>query len=315
MDPNRWLAEPSGSRGGPVLVKTGEPQDALRHALQEAFTAGRLVWPGATLAADAFASWVQAGGITEAALLAHGADLYLAAACTAGDDRAIEHFDRRFLQAPGPAMGRMVMPETQLDEVRQQLRVRLLSGPVPRISKFQGQGPMAAWVRVAAARVAADLKRSDPMGASGDDALISALVHAGADPEALVARREHQLAFRAALHEAVAGLTPREKTLLRMSALDGMTIDDIKVIYRVHRATVARWLVALRQSVFERVCKRLSIKLRSSPSEVASLVRLARSQLDLSLSKLLVSVSGDQQPSAPAEGKTEGEVEVGRRRA
>jgi RNA polymerase sigma-70 factor (ECF subfamily) len=59
------------------------------------------------------------------------------------------------------------------------------------------------------------------------------------------------------------------------------------VVYRVHRATVARWLAAIRSQVFECVCQKLSLKLRSSPSEVASLVRLVRSDIDVSIRRLL----------------------------
>jgi hypothetical protein len=39
--------------------------------------------------------------------------------------------------------------------------------------------------------------------------------------------------------------------------------------------------------VFECVCQKLSLKLRSSPSEVASLVRLVRSDIDVSIRRLL----------------------------
>ena len=112
-------------------------------------------------------------------------------------------------------------------------------------------------------------------------------MHLGADPELVAAKLEHQEAFRQALSECLKELGPREKTLLRMNFNDHMNIDEIGVVYRVHRATVARWLAAIRSQVFECVCQRLSLKLRSSPSEVASLVRLVRSDIDLSIRRLL----------------------------
>jgi RNA polymerase sigma-70 factor (ECF subfamily) len=270
----------------------------LEDALQEAFRAGQEAWPGLAMSADDFVSWIQTRGIGLDSLRSEGADLYLAAGCARGEPRALELFDRTFLQPPGPAVGRVTLNLTQLEELRQRLRVRLLTGPQPRIGTFQGQGPLAAWVRVAAARMAADLQWSErPMG---DDALVDALVQAGADPELVTARREHQAAFREALQDAIAALGPREKTLLRMSFIDEMTIDDIRLVYRVHRATVARWLVAVRRQVFEHVCQRLSIRLRSSPSEVASLVRLVRSEVDLSIRRLLAESEDKDEGPEPA---------------
>jgi RNA polymerase sigma-70 factor (ECF subfamily) len=268
----------------------------LEEALHAALRAGIDAWPGVALTGDDFVSWVESRGIGVDALRACGSDLYLAAACGSGNPRALELFDRTFLQAPGPSLGRITLNPTQLDELRQRLRVRLLSGAEPRIASFQGQGPLAAWVRVAGVRIAADLQWADrPMG-TGEDALVDALAYLGADPELVTARREHHQAFREALEEAIDQLDAREKTLLRLSFVDEMSIDDIRHVYRVHRSTVARWLVAMRRRVFEHVCQRLSIRLRSSPSEVASLVRLVRSEVDLSIRRLLL------EPSDPDQG-------------
>jgi RNA polymerase sigma-70 factor, ECF subfamily len=274
----------------------------LEDATHEALRAGTEAWPGVPLAEADFASWLESRGISLDSLRAYGPDLYLAAACARGDRRALELFDRAFLQPPGPSLGRITLTPTQLDELRQRLRVRLLTGPEPRIAGFQGNGPLAAWVRVAGVRIAADLQWGDrPMGA-GEDALVDALAYLGADPELVTARREHREAFREALEEAIGRLDAREKTLLRLSFIDEMSIDDIRHIYRVHRSTVARWLVAMRRQVFEHVCQRLSIKLRSSPSEVASLVRLVRSEVDLSIRRLLVEGADTPTPVASDEG-------------
>jgi RNA polymerase sigma-70 factor, ECF subfamily len=164
--------------------------------------------------------------------------------------------------------------------------VKLLAGPTPNVATYRGSGPLGAWVRVAAARAMAHLQERERADRP-DSALVEALVHMGADPELVAAKLEHQEEFRAALTECLQALGAREKTLLRMNLSDRMNIDEIGVVYRVHRATVARWLAAIRTQVFECVCQRLSLKLRSSPSEVASLVRLVRSDIDVSIRRLL----------------------------
>jgi RNA polymerase sigma-70 factor, ECF subfamily len=97
----------------------------------------------------------------------------------------------------------------------------------------------------------------------------------------------HRVAFQEALQESLATLTTREKTLLRLHFLDGMNIDELGVVFRVHRATVARWLVAVRTRVLDKVREKLSLELGSSPSEAQSLVRLLRSEVQVSIRRIL----------------------------
>jgi len=57
----------------------------------------------------------------------------------------------------------------------------------------------------------------------------------------------------------------RERTLLRMPLVDRLNIDRLGVIYRVNRATVARWLVAIRRRLFEEVRRELASVTASAP--------------------------------------------------
>ena len=73
----------------------------------------------------------------------------------------------------------------------------------------------------------------------------------------------HRAEFRRAFNDAAAQLTDRERTLLRYRFYDGLSIDEICVLYRVHGATIARWLAAIREDLFEatraRLIRRLAI--------------------------------------------------------
>jgi RNA polymerase sigma-70 factor, ECF subfamily len=256
-------------------------------AVRDAVTSGQQTWPGISLAPADFAAWVTARNIDPAALKARGSDLYLACGCARGDARALELFDRAFLHALRPSIARGALAPEQLDELRQRLRVRLLTGPEPRISTFAGHGPLAAWVRVAAVRLALELHASLRGAAESESALLDALVSADVDPELAAAKQQYRAEFTAALESILLGLSPREKTLLRMHFIDHLNIDEIGSVFRVHRATVARWLVAIRRQLFQQLCGRLSLQLRSSASSVASLVRLVRSDVELSIQRLL----------------------------
>jgi RNA polymerase sigma-70 factor (ECF subfamily) len=66
-----------------------------------------------------------------------------------------------------------------------------------------------------------------------------------------------------------------------------MTVDRVGTVYRVHRATAARWIQAIRERLLDETYRRLGERLRLSPAEFASLTAIVQSQLRVSLSGIL----------------------------
>jgi RNA polymerase sigma-70 factor (ECF subfamily) len=93
--------------------------------------------------------------------------------------------------------------------------------------------------------------------------------------------------FKVALQAAMAGLSARDRTVLRLHWVDGLNIDKIGAVYRVHRSTVARWIAQCRKQLLEDTKRALKARLQVSHSELHSLVGLLRSQLHLSVSRVL----------------------------
>ena len=71
--------------------------------------------------------------------------------------------------------------------------------------------------------------------------------------------------------------------LLRYQLIDGLTIDEIGALSRVHRATAARWLATIRDGLVERTRELLGEALGVDSVEAASIVRMVQSQLDVSV--------------------------------
>ena len=92
---------------------------------------------------------------------------------------------------------------------------------------------------------------------------------------------------KSALESALTALAPKDRTLLRHHYLDGLTLDQLAGLHRVHRATVARWLQHARHSVLEGTRQRLRAALDTDESEAASLLRLVQSRFDVTLPRLL----------------------------
>src|SRR5262245_58099234 len=81
-------------------------------------------------------------------------DLYLAWACAAGVPGAHAVFEREIVAHVPLHLARFRRGPEFTDEVLQALRERLLVGDPPRIAAYGGRGPLGAWVRVAAIRIA-----------------------------------------------------------------------------------------------------------------------------------------------------------------
>jgi RNA polymerase sigma-70 factor, ECF subfamily len=255
----------------------------LRHA---AYASGRQTWPSVCLDQTAFDEWAIAQQIDGRALSSHGPDLFLASGCAAGNPQAIAAFEKAYVQNVHPTVGRRPLVPEMLDELRQTLRVRLLTGPSPKIGRYKGSGPLGAWVRVTAARIALELKKASEHRTTSDSAVTDALVAAETGPELVAAKLQHRDLFRTELECCFRNLEPRDRTLLRLHFLHGMSMDQMGTVLRVHRATVARWMVALRRQIVEHLCAALEVQIQGG-SAVKSLIRLVWDDIELSVDRLL----------------------------
>jgi RNA polymerase sigma-70 factor (ECF subfamily) len=263
-------------------------QPALETVLERLLEAAREAWPDLQLEERSFLSYLGArlsdeGDVVATAQRVQSSDLFLAWACARGAPKALTALEAQFLCELDPVLSRLVQGAL-LDEVKQTLRYELLvSSPNrrPGIEQYQGRGSLRGWLRVAATRVALRLK-FPAGGAQSDDVLLS-LPCDFVDPalEALKQRYRHDFAaaFRAALEQ----LSSREKNLIRFHYLDGLTVDQLGATYQVHRATAARWLSRTRDHLFKLTRKIFLARVGATRSEVDSLIRLIRSDLELSL--------------------------------
>jgi RNA polymerase sigma-70 factor (ECF subfamily) len=212
-----------------------------------------------------------------------GADLYLAAACASGDEAAITAFRDAVFPVIRPR-SRSSLAQSTIDEAEQRVLVMILVGdPVrPAIAAYGGRGRLRSWVRSIAVRTARRLAGLTDGGGDNQDELdqLTANVH---DPELAMLRERYREQVRAALAEALAGLAERQRNVLRQYYIDGLTIDQLAALYHVDRATTARWVIGARSAVLDGTRDRLRSLLGVSSDEVESILRLVRSQLELSL--------------------------------
>ena len=107
------------------------------------------------------------------------------------------------------------------------------------------------------------------------------------DQEQRLIRSKYGGLFQEALRDAVRRLSKRDRNLLQFHCVASMTFDAIARTYHVHRSTVVRWLAAIRDDLDSAVRIRLWDELGISPTEVRSLWNAVRSDVEVSISRLL----------------------------
>jgi RNA polymerase sigma-70 factor (ECF subfamily) len=276
----------------PVLEAVADLERRLWSLVAE----GRAAWPDLPLPAAELVAFVArqvTPDLAEAALDGlRPADLYLACACARGLPAAIAAFDRDYIREVDIALARMRIGPPRLSDVKQLVRQRLFVGggtagaptSAGKISEYGGRGDLRRWVRSVAVRTCLnDLRKGKREVLVDDDHLIAQHAVASDDPEVEYMKRTYAGEFKAAFAEALGGLGPRDQTLLRYHHVDGLNIDEIGAIYRVHRVTAFRWIEKAKEHLVKATLDALKARLKLPSGELDSVLRMIRSQIHLSL--------------------------------
>lgn len=212
-------------------------------------------------------------------------DLELARRALTGDASALTEVDRRISTEGARVAAAQHLPA---DEVKQLLRERVLvasPGEPPRLSKYDGSGPLSAWLRAVAVRVSSNARR----GAALEEAVSTVPESALAEPtpELTLLRLQYRAHFREAFADALRGLEATERTVLRLHTLDGLSLASIGTMFQRDASNVSRWLARIRERLLEDTRSALGRRLSLEGSELESLMRVADSELTMSLSGLL----------------------------
>lgn len=269
-------------------VHAASHRDALAATLARAKEAR----PGLVFDERAFAARLAASGwLGEGAADMSGlwaGDLALACACLEGNARAIEILEREVIATIPTMLGRKCRNRVTADEVQQWTRERMLVGHdanPPKLASYTGRGSLAAWTRVVATRLLLTLTARDGAQPQSDDAIAETSLDD--DLELRFHKERQRPDVKRAFQDAFAALTASDRTLLRLSLLDGLTIEEIGRVIQVHRTTVIRRLQTVREALVADLRRRLTERLRCSRGEIDELIVLVSSQLDLSLWRVL----------------------------
>lgn len=282
-----------GLEGDPVI----EDEEAVGRVLAAAHADASATWTGVPLDAERYAAYlaerVPEGPVTAVLARMALADLYLACACAGSHPRALEALDALIGRAVEMAADAARAPAPVRDEAAQVVRTLLLlprPERPPAILDYTGRGPLGGWLRIIATREVVRLAKRSGREVELGEALL-ADPGLGDDPVLRGLKERYRQELAEAFRAALSALGPKERTLLRYQLIDGLGIDDIGAILRVHRATAARRLARVRDHLVADTRARLAERLSLADEEVESIIRLVQSELDVSIIRHLGSDS------------------------
>jgi len=259
--------------------------------LDEQCRAARAAWPDIALDPAEFVAHLARhlpgdAGIGELRA-ARAADLWLARACADGDRDAIDALEARYFGEVDAAAARLRAGTEAAVEVKQLLRRILFVGDKAAIGGFAGRGDLRGWIRITAMRELQRLLAKERREVKIDDPSFLDALSPAHDPELGYLRDRYKAEVSEAVAAALKAAPPRDRALLRYAILDGLGIDELGKLYRVHRATAARWLAKARAGVLERTKEEMTRRFGVGVLDVDSILRLVQSRLEISMERAL----------------------------
>lgn len=273
----------------PEQRRAGFAQDAaLEETLRRLLADARLLAP--LLASEAFLAFVaqslssQASGGGDLASL-RLQDLLLVFGYGRGDPTASEVIESQYLPQVERSLRSYALSDFDRAEIKQTLRQRLWASHVPQpgMAPYSGRGELLGWLRVTALREAGHMVRR---GRGKVEVCEQETIEAGhiADSmELQLLKAQYREEFRKAFDAAMATLSSRERNLLRYTYIDSLSVDEIATIYKVHRATVARWVGQTRETLQKKTRQNLMQQCSLAGVDLDDILPLIWSQIDVSI--------------------------------
>jgi RNA polymerase sigma-70 factor (ECF subfamily) len=305
---SRGFVGESASADDPRRAETPPGWGDLDPVIDAALEAGRRAFPTVGGSTDRFVTLLgrcaraalaaDAGGQAAEVAAAVGglmaADLYLACAAGHGDAAAIEIVIGTLLRPSVAAACRPGDSPAFVDELTQVLRQKLLvaaeEAPA-KILSFSGRAPLGAWIAVVVQRAVSSLRRSEGTRERFERRAAVEAEMVERDPELGYIKAHYADSFARAFETALTGLSDRERSLLRLHNLHGVTLEQLAVVYGVDDSTISRWLARARHALVEETGRHMRDAVGISASEFPSLARALTSQVDVSLNRWLVSAA------------------------
>jgi RNA polymerase sigma-70 factor (ECF subfamily) len=178
----------------------------------------------------------------------------------------------------------------EASELAQRVRTRLLVAPKgkeARLSTYDGRGKLKSWLWTATKLELLQATRGMGQAPQEDIQELTHLAAGGRTPESQARSTKDTRLVSHALRDALEVLEPRERTLLRMRFVDGVSTEELGRMFQVHRTTAQRWIEAAQAKIMAAMRARLEEETRLARPDVDSLIGEVAQSISLRLSQVL----------------------------
>jgi RNA polymerase sigma-70 factor (ECF subfamily) len=280
--------EPAGVWMNTRGPSTAEPPSELVTAV---LSAGRERWPGVKIDHRELTSYLAERPVSAERLTPGLAcDLFLAFACFANVPTAVQLFQTLYDPIVVGVARRFDPSAPFADELRQRLAetlfVRGRGQRAGRIAEYRGQARLSVWVRTCAKRAALRLaKVNNPEVLMTRDALADEIAEV-CDQELTLLKDHYGEIFRAELVLALGELQAKDRMLLQLHLVAGLSTTRIAQMYHLNQSSISRQLQRAASATFSLIKQRIHRRLGVDTAELESLLDLARSHIELTLSSI-----------------------------
>ena len=262
--------------------------------LETLYREGVAAWPAITCSRRQFRLIAECSEARDLRA-ANGTDIYIAAAVVAGNPAAISAFESIYIDRQRARLRQLGLCPASVEDVLQTIRERLLMPRAertkPQLAHLAGCGNFHTLIRVIAVRTGLNVLRSQGRRRRNEDDAAVEMLSSSEGALRVLMRAEAAHLLREAIERAVSGLSPKNRTLLRLHFSHGMSIDEIGRMYNVHRATAARWLCRVREIIETEVKANLQQQHGQATTNLEELLGLASSQLQVSFDRILATTN------------------------
>ena len=208
-------------------------------------------------------------------------ELSLAHACVRGHDEA----NAALLEIVHEVAPKVRWPEADEGDRAARIWAHVMSEDANgacRLATFDGRGPLAAWLRVVAARLAQRERPRADAELDAEEGLAAWWATAAAAERDLI-KDIYVDRVREAFRESVSSLDEADRVLLHLHYRRGVSLENLTRVYGVHRVTLSRRLGSARKQILERAVSAMTKSTAMTEHECRSLLRTLRSRLELSL--------------------------------
>lgn len=214
------------------------------------------------------------------------ADLCLVWAVLQGNAVALMEIDEIIEALSRRAAGRAI----EASELAQRVRTRLLVAPKnkeARLSTYDGRGKLKSWLWTATKLELLQATRGMGQAPTEDIQELTHLTAQGRTPESQARSTMDTRLVSLALRDALGVLEAKERTLLRMRFVDGVSTEELGRMFQVHRTTAQRWIESAQAKIMAAMRARLEEETRLGRSDVDSLIGEVAQSISLRLSQVL----------------------------